>query len=146
MCYFDGSIICFVIKWSIWALLITGIHWYFQSVPVCWAPKWQSRNRAYYTVTLRILIAFAQTGKSPFVPCHIIFTYNSIVSERCHLSLFHCSIFGTLLLFENLSNFDSHYRFEKKRAPTGEIQYSICGYLSVYNYYAYPANTRPRIR
>jgi len=35
--------------------------------------------------------------------------------------------------------------FEKNKGPTGALQYNSCGYISVYHYYAYPANTRPRI-
>ena len=39
-----------------------------------------------------------------------------------------------------------HHRFEKKRGPTADFEYNICGYVSVYHYYAYPSNMRPRIR
>lgn len=35
--------------------------------------------------------------------------------------------------------------FEKKRGPTADFEYNICGYVSVYHYYAYPSNMRPRI-
>ncbi|XP_065053342.1 histone acetyltransferase type B catalytic subunit-like [Rhopilema esculentum] len=35
--------------------------------------------------------------------------------------------------------------FQKQKGPTAGYEYNICGYMTVYHYYAYPTNTRPRI-
>ena len=44
---------------------------------------------------------------------------------------------------------DSNWRFflifEKFKDSDGSDRYAIAGYATVYQYYAYPANTRPRI-
>ena len=38
-----------------------------------------------------------------------------------------------------------HFRFEKYKS-NGNPMYAFVGYMTVYNYYAYPEKIRPRIR
>ena len=51
-----------------------------------------------------------------------------------------------LLVTLNELNFLICARFEKKKGDLADPEYSICGYMTVYHYYAYPMNMRPRIR
>lgn len=42
-------------------------------------------------------------------------------------------------------NYMTNFRFEKYNSAIGKTRYAAVGFATVYQYYAYPCNTRPRI-
>ena len=48
-------------------------------------------------------------------------------------------------MFDGVHFFLYCYRFEKYVSTSGSVRYATVGFATVYQYYAYPHHTRPRI-
>lgn len=51
----------------------------------------------------------------------------------------------TFILFEIISELNSVFSYERYQGRDGKDMYASVGYATVYQYYAYPQNVRPRI-
>lgn len=80
--------------------------------------------------------------------------YKGNISKHTNLRSYHKRLQVFLLWFVDAASYiedddnqwDFYFLFEEYTCPeTGKISHNIAGYATVYNFYAYPENTRPRI-